>query len=94
MDIVKIPKINEDWDNQPAWMPRVDKNDKPIHPRIMCKCSKILNIENYHIHLNGEVRASFIHNRGTRACGWHVFLNLEDYDGPELLPKNGEAYPL
>jgi len=94
MDTIKIPKINDDWDNHPAWMPQVDGDKEPMHPSIMCRCGKILNIENHHIHSGGEVRASFIHNRGTRPCGWHVFLDLEDYDGPELLPKDGKVYSL
>jgi hypothetical protein len=34
----------------------------------------------HHVHADGRVTASFIHDRPADAgCGWHVFLFLEGY---------------
>lgn len=95
-NVITIPKINDEWSGPfPSWdLLEPHKGGTPRRPVIFCNCGKMLNIGNHHIHKTGEVRASVYHSEHNKPCGWHVFVNLEGYEGPEFLPEDGKRYPL
>jgi len=96
---VEIPKGDFDTPG-PCWIVLAEHgSDKPLKPRIKCKCGQICNIGLHHVHADGRVTASFYHAefaewqeggktyRHQPGCGWHVFLKLKDYDLGEFPPQ-------
>jgi hypothetical protein len=88
---VKIPKGSYDDPVAPAWLPTQDKDGAPGKPIIRCACGRLAGIGAHHVHADGRVTASFFHptsgwgSEGT-GCGFHEFLELDGYDGPEWVP--------
>jgi hypothetical protein len=82
MKPVSIPRgFFEDDDPRPCWIPLVT-GDPPrrCKPAIRCKCGMVTCIGLHHVHADGTVTASFIHDKPEpEACGWHVHLFLEGY---------------
>jgi len=85
-EFIEIPRGDFDTPG-PCWIP-LEANGKPIKPFIKCRCGHLSGIGLHHVYANGSVMASFFHDvnphpdigyRGG-GCGWHVFLNLKDYD--------------
>ena len=90
---MKIPKVSYyDATIAPAWLPIEDTAGQPLKPIIRCRCGALCNIRLHHVHADGRVTASFLHAAGgatpaQQQCGWHEFLELEGYDGPEFPPR-------
>lgn len=98
---MRIPKGDYDKPEiAPAWLPIQMRNDKdelvPAKPIIRCRCGQLMGIGLHHVHPDGRVTASFYHPEtphvaGSTAnepgCGFHEFLELEGYDGPEFPPR-------
>ncbi len=95
------------FDNEatcPAWMKIHEASGKPAKPVIRCRCGDITNIASHHVHADGRVTASFVHDRPANtpehpnsSCGWHVFLFLEGYAetvGIDFPPTDRLGYPL
>lgn len=66
---------------------------EPVKPTIVCNCGKMTGIGLHHVFKDGRVTASYYHwfddlkpDDPNQGCGWHVFLTLLDYDGPEFPP--------
>jgi hypothetical protein len=77
-----IPK--GDFDSPaPCWIPLVEGDDhRPCKPAIKCKCGMVTGIGLHHVHPDGKVTASFYHDKPQpEACGWHVFLILDNWTG-------------
>ena len=66
----------------PGWFPTTRQGDRAARPFIRCDCGALIGIQNHHIHPDGRVTASLLH----QDCGWHVFVTLADWDGRELVP--------
>lgn len=72
----------------PCWIACVDTEGRPVKPAIRCNCQKYVGIGLHHVHADGRVTASFFHSKGTNwrigedpeGCGWHVNIELADYD--------------
>lgn len=91
---MKIPKGNFDSPG-PCWIPIQDGEGKPHKPVIRCRCGVNFHIGLHHVHADGRVTASFYHPETPGAagcadnapgCGFHEFLELEGYEGPEFPP--------
>jgi hypothetical protein len=103
---VKIPEhkgglAHEPW-TRPSWIRMEHQNGTPAKPLIVCACGELRGIGLHHVHTDGRVTASFYHRFAGGAnhpesgpgCGFHEFLELEGYDGPEFLPcPSAEARP-
>lgn len=84
-----------DYDDKaiaPAWLPIEQRNEAgelvPSKPVIRCRCGKLMSIGLHHVHPDGRVTASFLHDQPVPdACGFHEFLELEGYGGPEFPPR-------
>lgn len=87
-ETVHIPQgYLEDDDPAPCWI-AATQDGKPSKPIIRCKCGQLTCIGLHHVHKDGRVTASFIHDvPQPEACGWHVFLVLDDWLGLEFLPE-------
>lgn len=80
--------------NNPGWMQVVDSNGKKLKPLIRCNCGRWMGIRLHHVHPDGRVTASFfdddlhdnIGNVIDKGCGWHVYIELQDWTGEEYLP--------
>lgn len=93
---MKIPKGSYDHPEiAPAWLPIVDGEGRAAKPLIRCKCQRLMGIRLHQVHADGRVTASFYHPEtpgvaGSSAiepgCGFHEFLELDGYDGPEFPP--------
>lgn len=89
-DLVHLPRgYFNDNDPAPCWIAtRGGDPPQPRKPIIRCQCSMVLTIELHHVHADGRVTNSFFHHRPVpEACGWHVFLVLDDWLGLEFLPE-------
>jgi len=86
-ELVHIPREGTE-EIKPSWIAVVDSHDnKPLRPLIRCRCGRVRNISNHHVHADGRVTASFYCADPLPApCGWHVFLFLDGYDGQEWEP--------
>ncbi|MDP2660159.1 MAG: hypothetical protein Q8R28_05480 [Dehalococcoidia bacterium] len=97
---VRIPKILDAFGETsathkagaPGWLPiTMYGTDEPARPLIRCNCGDLMGIGLHHVHADGRVTESFYHRDygegGPRGCGWHVYLVLEGYDGPEFPPE-------
>ncbi len=86
---MKIPKGDYDKPEiAPAWLPIEDTDGNSARPIIRCRCQKLMSIGLHHVHADGRVTASFLHDQPVPdACGFHEFLELEGYDGPEFPPR-------
>jgi hypothetical protein len=61
----------------------------PSKPIIRCCCGKFMSIGLHHVHPDGRVTASFLHDQPVPdSCGFHEFLELEGYTGPEFPPRS------
>lgn len=84
-DVVVIPHLaNMDDQRAPGWITSIGYEGKQLKPVIRCKCGRLVGIGAHHVDENGIVSASFHHdavNDPLGACGWHVYLKLEGYDG-------------
>ncbi len=81
---MKIPKGSDANEVlAPAWLPS-EHDGRPAKPVIRCRCGELFSIGRHHVHADGRVTASFLHD--DPACGFHEFVELEGYDGPEFLP--------
>ena len=89
-DLVHIPRgyFNDD-DPSPCWIAVVGGEDRhPIKPVIRCKCGIVCSIGLHHVHADGRVTNSFLHDKpAPEACGWHVFLFLDGWIGLEFPPE-------
>jgi hypothetical protein len=89
---MRIPKSDYDSDVKPAWLPVVGKDGTPLKPIIRCKCGELAGIGLHHVHADGRVTASFFHpvegwaKHDTPGCGFHEYLELDDYGGGEHRP--------
>ncbi len=76
----------------PAWLPIQDHDGRPLKPIIRCRCGRLAGLGLHHVHADGRVTASFAHppegwaGDGQPGCGFHEFLELEGYAGPEFPP--------
>lgn len=104
MTTVRIPKLANLWDElvppplvvgSPGWVPLTTQDGRPARPLIRCNCGHLMGIGLHHVHVDGRVTASFYHKDygegGPRGCEWHVFLELDGYDGPEFPPSEVHA---
>jgi len=92
--MTEIPKGNYDAP-APCWLPIVDPDGKQMKPIIKCQCGELCGIGLHHVHADGTVTESFLH-QGTHkftdgreesfGCGWHVHLKLLDYDCGDFPP--------
>lgn len=94
MAVVVIPKTDAEHTIFPCWVPVVTyKDNKRLKPNIRCKCGKYCGIGLHHVHANGKVTASFYHKalpeqpKNHKGCGWHVYLQLKDYDWGDYPPR-------
>lgn len=90
-ELVHLPRgyFNDD-DPVPCWIATTGgEPPQPRKPIIRCKCGMVLTIELHHVHADGRVTNSFLHHRPVpEACGWHVYLILDDWIGLEFPPEN------
>lgn len=80
-DPVHIPRgYFKDDDPVPCWLATVTGEDRHLgKPIIKCRCGIVVS----------RVTNSFLHDRpNPEACGWHVFLILDDWTGLEFLPES------
>lgn len=90
---MKIPQGSwEREDLAPAWLPIQNQDGTPAKPIIRCACGKLAGIGAHHVHADGRVTASFYHPAEGWAgcapgCGFHEFLELDGYTGPEFPPR-------
>lgn len=93
---MRIPKGHYDnEDLAPAWLPLQNSAGAPVKPIIRCRCGSLMGIGLHHVHADGRVTASFYHwwpedspqfKEYGQGCGFHEFLELDGYDGPEFPP--------
>ncbi len=93
---MRIPKGTYDDETlAPAWLPIQDSAGKLARPIIRCRCRRLMGIRLHHVHADGRVTESFYHLHPTaeeeprpewRGCGFHEYLELDGYDGPEFPP--------
>ena len=90
--MVKVPR--GDYDSPgPCWIP-IEHDGKPIKPLIKCQCGHVSGIGLHHVHADGKVTASYFHDKMPHpeigyaggGCGWHVFIELADYDKGDFPP--------
>lgn len=91
---MKIPKGDYDREDlAPAWLPIQNTTGQPLKPIIRCRCGRLVGLGLHHVHADGKVTASFAHpvegwaGETTPGCGFHEYLELEGYDGPEFPPE-------
>ncbi len=93
---MKIPRGDYDKPEiAPAWLPIKEPTGKPLKPIIRCQCGELIDIGLHHVYADGRVTASFYHYwppesaeaKAHQGCGFHEFLELEGYDGPEFPPR-------
>lgn len=82
---MEIPKVNKKRDNFPCWANNEGSNGEKLKPSIICKCGTMTDISNHHVHSDGSVTESYYHAQ-EGGCGWHIYLELENYHGAEFLP--------
>lgn len=83
-----IPKGDWDAPGPCWWFTQVEVDGRPrlSKPLIKCGgCGMPLGIRQHHVHPDGRVTASILHSL-PYGCDWHVFVELEGYDGPEFPP--------
>lgn len=89
-DLTHIPRgyFNDD-DPVPCWLAAVTGEDRrPCKPLIKCRCGMAVSLDLHHVHTDGRVTNSFLHDRPQpEACGWHVFLILDGWIGLEFPPE-------
>jgi hypothetical protein len=87
-DTVRIPEGDLDAP-APCWIPIVTgEPPRPCKPVIKCRCGMLTGIGLHHVHPDGSVTASFVHDKpAPEACGWHVFLILDGWTGEEYPPE-------
>jgi len=93
-DLVHLPRgYFKDDDPVPCWIATVGGEDRhPCKPIIKCRCGIVVTIGLHHVHADGRVTNSFLHDKPQpEACGWHVYLILDGWLGLEFLP--GEDQP-
>lgn len=94
---------------KPAWarVHRIDADGKEVtlKPLIRCNCGEWSGIGLHHVHADGRVTASFFHataaelakmpdgGRFSPGCGWHVHLQLLDYDLGDFPPDPPRPAP-
>jgi len=92
---VRIPKGSyDDGSIAPAWLPIQDREGNQLKPIIRCQCGSLMGIGLHHVHADGRVTASFYHwwppdsemGKALQGCGFHEYLELDGYDGPEFPP--------
>jgi len=91
---MNIPKGSYDDESlKPAWIPIQNGDGTPAKPMIRCACGALMSIRLHHVHGDGRVTASFLHPivpqnppqaPEHQGCGFHEFLVLDGYDGPEF----------
>ena len=81
MELIYIPKANENQDNFPCWIESENPQGEKVKPDIICKCGQHVNIDKHWISKKGSVHDSFWHE-----CGWHVHLILETWIRKEFAP--------
>jgi len=89
-ETVVIPKTDQDSSIFPCWIPQVDPEGRKLRPLVRCKCGERTGIGLHHIHPDGRVTASYYHSYPDRpgyGCGWHVFIQLQGWDGGEMVPN-------
>lgn len=95
---MRIPKgdYSEGIPTGPCWISVHGSDGRPLKPLIKCRCGIVFGIGLHHVHADGRVTASFYHPETPGAagcgdnapgCGFHEFLELADYDGPEFPPE-------
>lgn len=97
-EVVSIPRGT--FESQgPCWIPRENMHGRNIRPVIKCNCQKICYISLHHVHDDGRVTESFFDSKDVEfthqgktyghvsGCGWHVYLQLLDYDQGEFPPQ-------
>ncbi|MGI8655462.1 MAG: hypothetical protein ACR2LC_09610 [Pyrinomonadaceae bacterium] len=86
---IHIPRgYMEDTDPAPSWIALQDSDGNQIKPAIRCQCGMLTCIGLHHVHADGRVTASFLHDiPQPEACGWHEFLILDGWFGFEFLPE-------
>ena len=94
-DVIEIPKCDGE-SHGPAWCDtyRTDESGERIRlrPHIRCICGDHTNIGNHHIHADGTITASYLHQLpDDSGCGWHVTLKMIGWDGGELLPGQNKC---
>lgn len=86
-EIIKVPKWNGDDSIAPCWIETVNTKGEKRRPHVKCLCGQTMAIGNHHVHKDGMVTASFFHSEQMPGgCGWHVFIQLVDYNGDEWKP--------
>lgn len=92
-DIIQVPKATAETTKEsgPAWFPVKNSKGELRRPYIQCKCGSMLACGNHHIHPDGRVTLSWHHAEQMPGCGWHVHIQLMDWDGSEWLPGRTEA---
>lgn len=92
MNFTVIPKWDGAEDLMPVWIDTYDTNHNRVRPHIKCICGVNTNIDNHHIHADGSVTASYLHQYPDGSgCGWHVFIKMSGWKGGEMLPANGRT---
>jgi hypothetical protein len=73
----------------PCWIPIVEGDPaRPAKPVIKCQCGAPTGIGLHHVHADGRVTQSFLHDKPAGdACGWHVFLILDGWSGQDFPPE-------
>jgi hypothetical protein len=92
-DLVHLPRgYFNDNDPVPCWLATVTGEDRhPCKPIVKCKCGIIVSLDSHHVHADGRITNSFLHDKPQpEACGWHVFLILDDWIGLEFLPDKDQ----
>ena len=88
--IINEPSHGPEYQGRPGWIQPVDENGKKLRPLIRCNCGWFVGIGLHHVHTDGTVTDSFLHDKASdqeRGCGWHVFLKLKDWIGGEFKPE-------
>jgi hypothetical protein len=68
---------------EPLWLP-TDRYGI-IRPLIRCVCGELVGIPKHHVHADGRVTASFLHDGPgpfgePSYCGWHIYATLIGWD--------------
>jgi hypothetical protein len=83
-EALRIPKLDSFEDPQPGpgWVP-ITQDGRPVRPVLRCGgCGMMIGIRGHAISADGHVTPSVHHVQPP--CGWHVFVVLDGYDGPEF----------
>ena len=93
---VHLPKSEYDDDTKPAWLPIQDREGHALKPLIRCACGQLCGIGLHHVHPDGTVTASFLHQwpegspeaLACQGCGWHEYLILDNWTGDDFPPES------